>query len=42
MVDGQVVAAMLRKAAPGEFRANLHQGGVASAITLSEEEKRIA
>jgi ribosomal protein S6--L-glutamate ligase len=42
VVDGQVVAAMLRKAAPGEFRANLHQGGVASAITLSEEEKRIA
>jgi ribosomal protein S6--L-glutamate ligase len=33
---------MQRHASPGEFRANLHRGGSALAVTLSAEEKRIA
>jgi ribosomal protein S6--L-glutamate ligase len=42
VVDGKVVAAMQREASPGEFRANLHRGGSASAAKLSVAEKRIA
>ena len=42
VVDGEVVAAMVRHAAPGEFRANLHLGGTAEAVELSEEEERMA
>lgn len=42
VVGKKVVAAMQRDASPGEFRANLHRGGSASAAVLSAEEKRIA
>ena len=42
VVGKKVVAAMQRVASPGEFRANLHRGGRAEAVTLSAEEKRIA
>lgn len=42
VVDGKVVAAMRRQGPPGEFRSNLHQGGTAVAITLSEEEQQVA
>jgi ribosomal protein S6--L-glutamate ligase len=42
VVDGKVVAGMLRKAAPGEFRANLHQGGEALPIELSQAESDAA
>ncbi|MDI9311607.1 MAG: 30S ribosomal protein S6--L-glutamate ligase [Limnohabitans sp.] len=42
VVDGKVVAAMQREAAPGEFRANIHMGGTASVIKVTAEEKRIA
>lgn len=44
VVDGRVVAAMRRKAAAGEFRANLHQGGEAFPVSLDpvEEETAIA
>lgn len=42
VVGGKVVAAMQRDASPGEFRANLHRGGTASAAVLSTEEKQIA
>ena len=42
VVGNKVVAAMQRDASPGEFRANLHRGGQASAATLSMEERRIA
>jgi len=42
VVDGKVVAAMKRRAQPGEFRSNLHQGGTAIAIKLTEEEERTA
>ena len=42
VVGGKVVAAMQREASPGDFRANLHRGGSASAAVLSAAEKRIA
>jgi ribosomal protein S6--L-glutamate ligase len=42
VVDGKVVAAIQREAAPGEFRANIHMGGTASIIKPTADEKRIA
>ena len=42
VVDGHIVGAMQRKAKEGEFRSNLHRGGTAELITLSEEEERAA
>ncbi|MEO6690276.1 MAG: 30S ribosomal protein S6--L-glutamate ligase [Dokdonella sp.] len=38
VIDGKVVAAMQRQAPEGDFRANLHRGGVAAAVTLSAVE----
>nr|WP_244994509.1 30S ribosomal protein S6--L-glutamate ligase [Flammeovirga yaeyamensis] len=42
VVDGKVVESMMRTAAPGEFRANIHMGGSAARIKITAEEKRIA
>ncbi len=42
VVGRRVVAAMERRAAPGEFRANLHRGGIAHAVRLSSEERAAA
>lgn len=42
VVDGKVVAAIQRDAAPGEFRANIHMGGTASIVKPTPEERRIA
>jgi ribosomal protein S6--L-glutamate ligase len=42
VIDGKVVASIQRKAAKGEFRANLHQGGTASTIKITAEEKKLA
>ena len=42
VVGGKVVAAMERKAAPGEFRSNLHRGGKASLIRITPEERSTA
>lgn len=42
VVDGKVVAAMQREAAPGEFRANIHMGGTASVVKVTPDEKKIA
>lgn len=42
VVDGQVVGAMKRQGKEGEFRSNLHRGGSASIIELSDEEDRTA
>ncbi|MBW3619379.1 MAG: 30S ribosomal protein S6--L-glutamate ligase [Actinobacteria bacterium] len=42
VVGGRVVAAMERKAAPGEFRSNVHRGGTASKIKLTPEERATA
>lgn len=42
IVDGQVVGAMKRQGAEGEFRSNLHRGGTATIINLTREEKETA
>jgi ribosomal protein S6--L-glutamate ligase len=42
VVGDKVVAAMHRQAEPGEFRSNLHRGGQASKVRLTEAEKRTA
>ncbi len=42
VVDGQVVGAMKRQGKEGEFRSNLHRGGSAELIELSEEEENAA
>lgn len=38
VVGDKVVAAMRRKAAAGEFRANIHRGGKSEKVELTEEE----
>src|SRR3990172_3808944 len=40
VVGGTVVASMLRSGRTGEFRANLHRGGKADAVVISEDERR--
>ena len=42
VVDGVVVGAMKRQAKKGEFRSNLHRGGSAQVIDLTEEEENAA
>jgi len=43
VVDGEVVGAMQRRATrEGEFRSNLHRGGVATVVKLSRAEKHAA
>jgi ribosomal protein S6--L-glutamate ligase len=42
VVDGKVVAAMRRTAAPGEFRSNLHRGGTAEVIKITPKERATA
>src|SRR5690625_2492152 len=39
VVDGHVVGAMKRKAKDGEFRSNLHRGGSAEIVELTDEEE---
>jgi len=42
VVGSRVVAGMERRAAKGEFRANLHQGGSARKTKLTAEERKLA
>ncbi|TYP73683.1 30S ribosomal protein S6--L-glutamate ligase [Aquimarina intermedia] len=42
IVDGVVVGAMKRQGKEGEFRSNLHRGGSANIIELTEEEENAA
>lgn len=42
IVDGEVVGAMKRQGAEGDFRSNLHQGGSATAYKLNRKEKATA
>lgn len=42
VVDGQIVGAMKRQAKEGEFRSNLHRGGSATVINLTNEERATA
>tara|TARA_R110002012_G_scaffold263456_1_gene446248 strand:- start:83151 stop:84521 length:1371 start_codon:yes stop_codon:yes gene_type:complete len=42
VVNGKVIASMQRQAEKGEFRANIHQGGKASIVKITLEEKKLA
>jgi len=42
LVDGEIVGAMKRQGKEGEFRSNLHRGGSANIIELTEEEAETA
>ena len=42
VVGGEVVASMKRTCGVGEFRANLHRGGKAEPVAISEDERRTA
>lgn len=42
IVDGHVVGAMKRQGKEGEFRSNLHRGGSATVIELTDEEENAA
>lgn len=42
IVDGNVVGAMKRQGKEGEFRSNLHRGGSAQIIQLTDEEENAA
>mgnify|MGYP001129262638 CR=1 FL=1 len=42
IVDGVVVGSMKRSAKEGEFRSNLHRGGTAEVIELTDEEENAA
>ncbi len=42
VVDGQVVGAMKRTGAKGDFRSNLHRGGTAEIVKLTPAEKKMA
>jgi ribosomal protein S6--L-glutamate ligase len=42
VVDGVVVGAMKRQGKEGEFRSNLHRGGTAEVVELTDEEENTA
>ena len=42
VVDGKVVASIMRQAPKGEFRSNIHQGGSAHKVKITAEERRLA
>jgi ribosomal protein S6--L-glutamate ligase len=42
VIGDKVVAAMMRTAAPGEFRSNIHRGGKGEKIRLTPEERSTA
>ncbi len=42
VIDGVVVGAMKRQGKEGEFRSNLHRGGSATIVELSDEEENTA
>jgi ribosomal protein S6--L-glutamate ligase len=42
VVDGEIVGAMKRQGLEGEFRSNLHRGGVGTLVKLSRAEKAAA
>lgn len=42
VVGGKVVAAMKRTGPPGDFRSNLHRGGIATKVKITPEERSVA
>ena len=42
VIGDKVVASMMRKAKDGDFRSNLHRGGTAKQVDISDEEAKMA
>lgn len=42
VIGDRVVASMMRRAKEGEFRSNLHRGGTAIQVDITDEEARVA
>jgi len=42
VIDGKVIASIERQAAPGESRANIHQGGTPTVVKITPEERALA
>lgn len=42
VIGDKVVATMMRKAADGDFRSNLHSGGIAEKVRITPEERKTA
>ncbi len=42
VVGNQIVASMKRQSLDDDFRSNIHQGGIGTAIKLTDEEKKVA
>lgn len=42
VIGGKVVSAIERTAAVGDFRSNLHQGGMAQSVRIRPEERKLA
>jgi len=42
VLDGKIIAAMVRRANGDDFRANLHKGGIASEAKITPEERKLA
>jgi ribosomal protein S6--L-glutamate ligase len=42
IVNGKVVASMMRQALDDDFRSNIHQGGEGTPVVLTEEERKTA
>ncbi len=42
VIGEKVVATMMRKAADGDFRSNLHSGGIAEKVRITPEERKTA
>lgn len=42
VVGDKVIAAMKRQSAEGDFRSNIHRGGIASLVKISKKEREVA
>ncbi|MCB9225173.1 MAG: RimK family alpha-L-glutamate ligase [Crocinitomicaceae bacterium] len=42
VINGEIIATMMRVAQEGEFRSNIHRGGVGIEVELTDEEKEMA
>jgi len=42
VIGDKVVASMRRQAEPGEFRANIHRGGIGEAVKITKTEREVA
>ncbi|MFG1501241.1 30S ribosomal protein S6--L-glutamate ligase [Halobacteriovorax sp. XZX-3] len=42
VVGGKVIGTMMRQAKEGEFRSNIHRGGIGSPVKITPEERKVA